>query len=182
MNTANKITLLRIALVPIFMAFLLVDNMVCRIVALLIFVIAAATDGIDGYIARHYNQITTFGKFVDPLADKLLISAAFVVLLFYDRMSPWALMIVLAREFIVTGVRLVAVAEGTVIAASMWGKIKTVSQIIAVIAAIVLMGDSFSQVSGKLITDILIWVSTIITVLSGVEYVVKNRSLLQDSF
>lgn len=179
MNTANKITMLRIILVPVFMAFLLYDNVVCRIIALAIFVIAAATDGIDGYIARHYNQITTFGKFVDPIADKLLVSAAFVVLLFYGRISPWALMIVLAREFIVSGIRLVAVAEGKVIAASFWGKLKTVSQIIAVIAAIVLMSDNFSQEPAMLITNILVWTSTAITVFSGIDYLVKNLHLLQ---
>lgn len=179
MNTANKITLLRIALVPVFMVFLLIDNFVCRLIALAIFVVASATDGIDGYIARHYNQITTFGKFVDPLADKMLISAAFVVLLYYGRMSPWALMIVLAREFIVTGIRLVAVSEGKVIAASFWGKLKTVSQIIAVIAAIILMSDAFSHAPAMLITNILIWVSTAITVFSGIDYLVKNWSLME---
>lgn len=178
MNTANKITLLRILLVPIFMAFLMVDTAVCRITALIIFIIAAATDGVDGYIARHYNQITTFGKFIDPLADKMLTTAAFIVLLYYGRMSPWALMIILAREFIVTGIRLVAVSEGTVIAASLWGKMKTVSQMVAVIAAIILMDSHFSALPALLITNILIWISVIFTVISGADYLWKNRRLL----
>lgn len=180
MNTANKITLLRIALVPVFMAFLMVDNLPCQIVALVIFLLAAASDGIDGYIARKYNQITTFGKFVDPLADKMLITAAFLVLQYYERISPWAVMIVLAREFIVTGVRLVAVSEGKVIAASFWGKLKTVSQIVAVIAAILLMNTSiFAQGPSLVITQILIWISVAITVFSGIDYLIKNWSLME---
>lgn len=181
MNTANKITILRILLVPIFMAFMLMDGMVYNLIALAIFVIASATDGVDGYIARHYNQITTFGKFVDPLADKLLVTAAFTILLCNDRMSPWAFVIVLAREFMVSGVRLVASAEGKVIAASIWGKLKTVSQMIAVVAAIILMNDfAFCpQATAMLITDILIWISTALTVFSGVDYLVKNWDLLE---
>lgn len=181
MNTANKITLLRILLVPIFMAFMLTEGVVYNIIALVIFILASATDGVDGYIARHYNQITTFGKFVDPLADKLLISAAFTVLLCSGRMSPWAFIIVLAREFMVSGVRLVASAEGKVIAASIWGKLKTVSQMIAVVAAIILMNDfAFCpETTARLITDILIWISTALTVFSGADYLIKNWDLLE---
>ena len=179
MNTANKLTLLRIILVPVFMALLMVDNLGCQIAALVIFVLAAATDGVDGYIARHYNQITTFGKFVDPLADKMLTTSAFLVLLYYGRMSPWAVMIVLAREFMVSGIRLIAAAEGEVIAASFWGKLKTVSQMAAVIAAIILMHPVFPENASMLITDILIWISVVFTVLSGADYLWKNRSLLK---
>ncbi|MCX7714861.1 MAG: CDP-diacylglycerol--glycerol-3-phosphate 3-phosphatidyltransferase [Clostridia bacterium] len=178
MNTANKITLLRVVLVPIFMFFLMKNNYTCQLIALAIFLFAAATDGVDGYIARKYNQITTFGKFVDPLADKMLTTSALVVLLYYGRVSPWAVVIILAREFIVMGVRLVAGAEGKVIAASFWGKLKTVTQMVAVIAAIVLLGGGFSPVPAKLITDILIWLSVVITVFSGVDYLVKNWSLM----
>ncbi len=180
MNTANKITLLRIALVPVFMAFAMIDNLPCQITGLVIFLLAAASDGIDGHIARKYNQITTFGKFVDPLADKMLITAAFLVLQYYERISPWAVMIVLAREFIVTGVRLVAVSEGKVIAASFWGKLKTVSQIVAVIAAFLLMNTNiFAQGPSLVITQILIWISVAITVFSGIDYLVKNWSLME---
>ena len=181
MNTANKITMLRILLVPIFMWFLLQPGLRYNLIALVIFVIASATDGLDGYIARHYNQITTFGKFVDPLADKLLITAAFVVLLYYDRMSPWAFIIVMAREFMVSGVRLVASAEGNVIAASIWGKLKTVSQMIAVIAAIILLNNfAFCpEKTAALITNILIWISTVLTVFSGIDYLIKNWNLLE---
>lgn len=178
MNTANKITILRILLVPVFMFLLLMDGIGYRIAALAVFVIASATDGVDGYIARHYNQITTFGKFVDPLADKMLTTAAFLILLYYGKMSPWAVMIILAREFMVSGIRLVAAAEGKVIAASMWGKLKTVSQMAAVIAAIILMYPEFSEAPAMLITNILIWISVILTVISGADYLWKNRGLL----
>ncbi len=178
MNTANKITLLRIILVPVFMALFLIDSFAFRMAALAVFVIASISDAADGYIARHYNQITTFGKFIDPIADKLLVTAAFVVLLYYDRMSPWALIIVLAREFIVTGLRLVAVSEGKVIAASMWGKAKTVSQMIAIIVAIALMNNILPADISLMVTHILIWISALLTVISGVDYLVKNRRLL----
>lgn len=179
MNTANKITLLRIALIPVFMALFLADSTLCRMIALAVFIIASISDAVDGYIARHYHQVTTFGKFVDPIADKMLVVAAFIVLLTYGRMSPWALMIILAREFIVTGLRLVAVSEGTVIAASMWGKAKTVSQMIAVIASMVLMHDLFPADISSLITQILIWICTLFTVVSGVDYLVKNWHLMK---
>lgn len=178
MNTANKITVLRIILVPIFMAFFLIDSFTCRMIALAVFLIASVSDAADGYIARHYNQITTFGKFIDPIADKMLVTAAFVVLLHYGRMSAWALMIILAREFIVTGLRLVAVSEGTVIAASMWGKAKTVSQMTAIIAAMLLMNNVLPADISLLVTNIVIWISAVLTVISGADYLIKNRRLL----
>jgi CDP-diacylglycerol--glycerol-3-phosphate 3-phosphatidyltransferase len=179
MNTANKITLLRILLVPIFMALFMAGTPGYLLAAVIVFVVAAATDGIDGYIARRYNQITTFGKFVDPLADKMLTTAALLVLMHFGRVSAWVVMIVMAREFVVAGIRLSAVSEGKVIAASMWGKLKTVSQMVAIIAAMILMYDFFPQATAQIITDILIWLSTIFTVISGVDYVVKNRHLLK---
>ena len=182
MTTANKLTILRIIMVPLFMAFLLVDNSICHVIALITFVIASATDGIDGYIARHYNQITTFGKFMDPLADKMLTTSAFLVLLEHGRISSIAVMIVLAREFMVSGVRMLAVSDGKVIAASMLGKIKTVSQMIAIVASILLMNTNFfpEQATALLITNILVWVSTAITVISGIDYIVKNKFIFKD--
>ena len=114
MNTANKITMIRVVLVPIFMVLFMIDNVMCHYAALGVFVLASITDAIDGHVARKYNQVTTFGKFVDPLADKVLTTAAFLILMYYDRMSVWALMIVLVREFAVAGIRLVAAGEGKV--------------------------------------------------------------------
>lgn len=180
MNTPNKLTVLRMILVPFFMAFLIPDNVYCRITALIIFLIASVTDAIDGHLARSRNQITTFGKFMDPIADKMLTTSAFVVLLSLGRMSPWALIIILVREFVVSGIRLLAAAKGTVIAASMSGKIKTVSQMTAIIAAIILLHPFFETVSAGIITDVLIWISTVATAVSGAEYVIKNRSLLNE--
>lgn len=180
MNTPNKLTVLRMILVPFFMAFLMRENTLCRTIALVIFIIASITDAIDGYLARSRNQITTFGKFMDPIADKMLTTSAFVVLLSLGRMSSWALMIILVREFTVSGIRLLAAAKGTVIAASMSGKIKTVSQMVAIIAAIALLNPFFEESSAKIITDILIWISTIAAAVSGIEYVAKNRGLLKE--
>ncbi|MBQ7793428.1 MAG: CDP-diacylglycerol--glycerol-3-phosphate 3-phosphatidyltransferase [Clostridia bacterium] len=179
MNTANKITLFRVVLIPIFMVLFMMESTACRIGALAVFVIAALSDAADGYIARNYNQITNFGKFVDPLADKMLTTAAFLIMLHYGRMSPYALMIVLAREFMVSGIRQLAAADGTVIAASLWGKLKTVSQMVAIIAAIILMLPFFPEAAAMLITDILVWLSVAFTILSGVDYLWKNRSVLK---
>ncbi len=180
MNTANKVTMIRVILVPIFMLLLWIDNTVCHYAALGVFILASITDAVDGYIARKYKQITTFGKFVDPLADKVLTTAAFLLLMYYDRMSVWALMIVLVREFMVSGVRLVAAGEGKVVAASMWGKLKTVTQMIAIIAAMLLLPyDSFLGVSAGLLSNILIWISVLFTVISGVDYLLKNWKLME---
>lgn len=178
MNTANKLTLLRVLLVPVFMAFMMIEEPICQAIALGIFILASVTDALDGYIARSRNQITNFGKFADPLADKMLTTAAFIALLSCGRMSAWALMLILLREFIVSGIRLVAVTEGKVIAASLLGKIKTVSQMVAIIAA-VLMYLFLEQETAKLVSDILIWFSTVATIISGADYVIKNWKLLE---
>ncbi len=177
MNTANKLTLLRVVLVPVFMAFMLTEGTAWQIAALAVFIIASLTDMIDGKIARKYNQITTFGKFADPLADKMLITAAFLVFLQKGVINSWAVMIVMAREFMVAGVRLAAVAEGTVIAASIWGKLKTVSQMAAVIIALIVL--NIPSLNGVLVTNVCIWISVILTVLSGADYLIKNWHLMK---
>lgn len=182
MTTANKITIFRIILVPVFMALMLIDSISCRMAALAVFIIASISDAADGYIARHYNQISNFGKFMDPLADKILTTSAFIILLEIGRIT-WlgsvAVMLILAREFMVSGLRMIAGAEGKVIAASMFGKIKTVSQMIAIIASVLLMNDKlFTQEPALLITNILVWIATVFTVLSGIDYLIKNKSVL----
>ena len=170
MNTANKITMIRVVLVPIFMVLFMIDNVMCHYAALGVFVLASITDAIDGHVARKYNQVTTFGKFVDPLADKVLTTAAFLILMYYDRMSVWALMIVLVREFAVAGIRLVAA-----------GKLKTVTQMVAIIVAMLLLPiqNTFLGVHPKLISDILIWISVVFTIISGVDYIAKNWNLME---
>ena len=163
MNLPNKLTVLRIILVPVFMVLYLLGF---GWLSAAVFALASATDWADGYLARKNNLVTNFGKFMDPLADKLLVTAALLCLLESGVVSSWVVMVILAREFIVTGVRLVAMSEGKVIAAGQLGKIKTVMQIIAVIYALVL--------GGGIITDILIYLSVAMTVISGADYIIHN--------
>ena len=180
MNTANKITMIRVFLVPIFMVLFFIDNAACHWAALGVFILASITDAVDGHVARKYNQTTTFGKFVDPLADKVLTTAAFLLLMYYGRMSVWAVMIILTREFMVAGVRLVAAGEGNVVAASMWGKLKTVTQMVAIIVAMILMNfEKILGVPSIILSDILIWISVAFTIISGIDYLVKNWHLMK---
>ncbi len=179
MNTPNKLTIIRILLVPFFMAFALVGKTGWNVVALLIFIAASLTDYYDGKIARASGQITTFGKFMDPLADKMLTTAAFLVFLDIDLISPWVVIIILLREFAVSGIRLAAAGTGEVIAASMWGKAKTVSQMIAIILTFVLLIFSFIPYNVTyIIVNIAVWISTVMTIISGADYILKNRKLL----
>lgn len=180
MNTANKLTLLRVVLVPVFMAFLLMNGTAWQFAALAVFVIASLTDMLDGQIARRCNQITTFGKFADPLADKMLTTAAFLVFMQKGIINSWAVMIILAREFMVAGVRLAAVSEGKVIAASFWGKFKTVSQMAAIIIAILVLNiPAVPQSAAVIVTNIFVWISVVLTVISGADYLVKNWNLMK---
>ena len=179
MNTPNKLTIIRILLVPFFMAFALAGGTVWNIAALVIFAAASLTDYYDGKIARASGQITTFGKFMDPLADKMLTTAAFLVFMDIDLISPWVVIIILLREFAVSGIRLAAAGTGEVIAASMWGKAKTVSQMVAIILAFVLMIFSFIPYNiTYILVNIAVWISTVMTILSGADYIIKNRNLL----
>ena len=198
MNLANKLTIFRIILVPIMVicAYLPISGEFYEIpITLLImegiFIIASITDKLDGYIARSRNQITTFGKFLDPLADKILVLSAMVIFVQMSKLPAWIPIIVLAREFIVSGIRLIAVqSDGNVIAASAWGKLKTVTQMIALIFMFVDVGGFFTFVNGKLngahlviniISSIMIVVSTIATVFSGWDYVWKGRKLFKEA-
>ena len=176
MNLPNKITVSRILLIPIFMIVLYLPIPYRELIALAIFIIAAATDGIDGHIARSRNLVTNFGKFLDPLADKLLVTAALVALVGMQRIPSWIVTVIIAREFAVTGIRLLAVGEGRVIAASMWGKYKTTFQMIMVILMIV----NLPQL--QLVTDIVMWIATILTVVSLIDYLVKNKQVIGRDF
>lgn len=180
MNTANKLTILRIILVPVFMIFALLDGPIMHFIALAIFIVASITDTLDGQIARKYNQITNFGKFMDPLADKMLTTAAFLVFMEQGIINSWAILIILVREFVVSGIRLSAASEGNVIAASFWGKFKTVSQMVAIIVTLLITNLAFvPQSTGYVISAICIWISIVFTVISGVEYVAKNIGCLK---
>lgn len=177
MTTANMITIARILLVPVYVFFALgTPNMTTDIIAASIFLFISLTDFLDGYIARKFNQITDFGKFLDPLADKILVISAFVIFVSQGRLNPVVTIAVITREFLVTSIRLVAAGKGTVIAASMSGKLKTVTQIICVMA--ILLEDVVSLVYPLPYGEIFSWVMLIFTIYSGLEYLILNRKLI----
>ncbi len=169
MTIATVVTTIRILLVPVFMALLLVKIPYGVFWAAAVFVLAAATDGLDGYLARSRNEVTKLGILLDPLADKLLISAALVSLVQLGRISAWVAMLIIGREFAVTGLRLIAAGEGLVIPASKLGKLKTISQIVAVVAVLISFpGD-----------QILLWIAVAITIWSGIDYFAKASEVLK---
>jgi CDP-diacylglycerol--glycerol-3-phosphate 3-phosphatidyltransferase len=175
MKTANIITLIRILMVPVFMAVYLLEIPYHEIIALAIFIIASATDKLDGYIARKYNQISNFGKFIDPLADKLLITAALVMLVGSGVISSWAVILILAREFMVTAFRTVAVSQGRVIAASNWGKAKMVVQVVAI--SFLLTSLRNTMLGPVTAGDVMVCIMTAVTVWSGIDYIIVNRDV-----
>ncbi len=174
MNTANKLTMLRVALIPVYLVLWYLDFPGNNYAALAVFVIASLTDLLDGYIARHYNQITDFGKFMDPLADKVLVLAAMACFCAAGRFPDWALVIVLAREFAVSGLRLVAVDNGRVIAAGWSGKVKTASTMVC----LCLMHLTVLPIPLWLLDWVCVIVIAGTTLYSGVEYFVLNRDVL----
>ncbi len=176
MNLANKLTILRILLVPVFMIFLLNKFPYGVHIAAAIFIIAAITDTLDGYIARKKNMVTNFGKFMDPLADKLLVSAALISLVQMGRLSAWMVVIIIAREFTISILRAVAAAEGIVIAASWWGKAKTITQVIAIIF-VLLNNFPFRYINFPFDT-IMMYVAVAFTIISGVDYLRINKHIL----
>ncbi|SDK47581.1 CDP-diacylglycerol--glycerol-3-phosphate 3-phosphatidyltransferase [Natronincola ferrireducens] len=177
MNLANKLTILRIFLIPVFMIFLLNKISYGVEIAAIIFIIAAITDALDGYVARKKNQITTLGKFMDPLADKLLVSAALISLVQMGKLSALVVVIIIAREFTISILRAVAAAEGVVIVASWWGKLKTITQIVAIIVILI---DNFPFKYINFPFDvIMIWVAVIFTIISGVDYILINKHILK---
>jgi len=215
MNLANKLTIFRIILVPVIMAIPIIDNLVgipgtflgissAFWIMNIIFIIASITDKLDGYIARSRNEVTTFGKFLDPLADKILVLSALVILVEYGKIPSWIPIIVLAREFIVSGYRLIAVEKGgKVIAASIWGKLKTVTQMIAIIfcfldkfafgqfifrvsneASMMSNSASIYMTTGQfvinIISTVMLVISVIATIFSGADYLKNGKDLLKD--
>ena len=175
MNLPNKLTVLRVIMVPFFVFFMLTDvgGAANKWIALAIFVIASLTDMLDGKIARKYNLVTNFGKFMDPLADKLLVSSAMICLVEMGRLPAWIVIIIISREFIISGFRLVASDSGIVIAASYWGKFKTVFQMVMIIVMIMDLGSSF-----VMLETILIYIALILTVVSLIDYIAKNKEVL----
>lgn len=175
MNLPNKLTLLRVILIPFFIWSLMLNNgetQSFRYIAVAIFIIASLTDLLDGKIARKYNLVTNFGKFMDPLADKLLVCSALICLVALDQFPVWMAIIIVSREFIISGFRLIAVEQGLVIAASYWGKFKTTFQMIAIVLLILNI-----PALGTVAT-VMIWIALILTVVSLVDYIVKNHQVL----
>lgn len=181
MTTANIITLVRIALIPIFMILANQEGATANILALLIFALASLTDGVDGHIARKYNQVTNFGKFMDPLADKLLVMSAMLIFVEQGIMPSWAVVVILAREFMVTSLRMVAAADGLVIQASIWGKAKTVIQIFAIIVLLLKL-DPIVLAGSLTLQNLCIYAMVAITVISGISYIKDNFSVIKDGF
>ena len=176
MNLPNKLTVLRVIMIPFFVAALLYDgsaNQNMRYVAAALFIIASLTDMLDGKIARKYNLVTNFGKFMDPLADKLLVCSALICMIELRELPAW-MVIIISREFIISGFRLVASDNGVVIAASYWGKFKTTFQMIGVVLLI------FNIPALSMVTTIVIWIALALTVISLVDYIVKNAGVLTE--
>lgn len=177
MNLPNKLTLSRVIMIPFYLVFQMFDFWpgITRWIALAIFIIASLTDMLDGKIARKYNLVTNFGKFMDPLADKLLVCSALICFVYLGRLSAWIVIIIIAREFIISGFRLVASDNDVVIAASMWGKWKTTFQMIMIGF---LIADIKHPVF-EIVTMILIVIATILTIVSLIDYIVKNKDVLK---
>ena len=175
MNLPNKLTILRVILIPFFVVFMLFDitGAADKWIALVIFCVASLTDMLDGKIARKYNLATNFGKFMDPLADKLLVCTALICLTSMNRLNVIVVLVIIAREFIISGFRLVASDNGIVIAASYWGKFKTVSQMALIIVLIMDLGGVWNVVG-----TVLTWVALLLTVVSLIDYIAKNKQVL----
>ena len=181
MNLPNKITLFRVILIPFFIVALMVPQIPGnKWIALVIFIVASLSDMADGKIARKYNLVTDFGKFMDPLADKLLVCSAMIALISLGKIMAWVVIIIIAREFTISGFRLVAADNGKVIAASMWGKVKTTVQMIMVIFLIADLGNEFVGAAGAIhvIEMVLIYAAMLLTVISLVDYILKNKDVI----
>lgn len=177
MNLPNKLTVLRVCMIPFFAAALLYDHgdqYTMRIAANVLFIIASLTDLLDGRIARKYNMVTNFGKFMDPLADKLLVCSALICLMSLGQLSAWIVIVIISRDFIISGFRLVAADNGVVIAASYWGKFKTAFQMTAVILLI------FNFPALALVTNVIVGIAVALTIISLVDYVAKNYKILTE--
>ncbi|CUU46528.1 CDP-diacylglycerol--glycerol-3-phosphate 3-phosphatidyltransferase [Clostridium beijerinckii] len=189
MNLANKLTLIRIFLVPVFLVFIAVKGIPYgSFIGTFIFILASLTDKLDGYIARSRNQITNFGKFMDPLADKLLVTAALISLVELHVVPSWAAVVIIAREFAVSGLRSIAAAQGRVIAASWWGKVKTVIQIIAIILLLLkinihdarllkifVIENHYLKLFFAIAPNLMLMIAVIVTLISGYDYFKKNK-------
>ena len=180
MNLPNKLTMMRVIMVPFFMVFAAMSHMgtlrfnaTYALIAGILFAVASFTDFLDGYLARKNHLVTDFGKFMDPLADKLLVCSAMICMIEVDKLPAWVVIIIIGREFIISGFRLIAAENGIVIAANYWGKFKTVSQMIMIILLMLDFGGVFA-----VLTQIFIWLSVALTIISLLTYIMQNRKVL----
>lgn len=181
MNLPNKLTISRVIMIPFFVFFLLVDlgglpDGMQKYIAATIFIIASLTDWFDGYLARKNNLVTNFGKFMDPLADKLLVCSALICLTAKNQLAAWIVIVIISREFIISGFRLLASDNGVVIAASYWGKFKTAFQMIMIIMLILDFSNKYIQH----ITAVVTYIAVALTIISLIDYLVKNRKVIRE--
>lgn len=178
MNLPNKITIFRVGMIPVFLVFMLVPGIPFNnYIATVVFVIACISDAVDGHLARKNNLVTNFGKFMDPLADKLLVCSALICFVELNLMPAWMVIVIIAREFIISGFRTVAADSGVVIAASYWGKFKTIVQMIVCIMLIVRLPFSWMRI----LEEIFMWLALALTLISLFEYLWKNRKVIKDT-
>lgn len=178
MNLPNKITIFRVCMIPIFLVFMLVPSIPQgRYIAAAIFILAALSDLLDGYIARKHNLVTNFGKFMDPLADKLLVSSALICLVELSLLPAWIVIVIIAREFIISGFRLIASDKGVVIAAGWWGKLKTVVQMVMSILLIINLDYTFINI----LEQIAVYTAAALTIISLIDYMVQNKNVLKET-
>jgi len=177
MNLPNKLTILRVLMIPIFVVFMCVDifGEADKYIAVSVFALASITDFLDGQIARKYNLVTNFGKFMDPLADKLLVCAALICLI-GDKLYAWIVIVIISRELAISGFRTIAADNGVVIAASMWGKYKTTFQMIMIILLILQLDIPYIDI----VELVIVWIAVILTVISLIDYLVKNKDVMKD--
>ena len=183
MNLPNKLTLLRVCMIPLFVILARMSPFWAQCAAVGVYALACVTDALDGRIARSRNLITNFGKFMDPIADKLLVMSALIVLTAQGRMPDWVCIVMLAREFLVSGFRLVAVENGVVIAAGPLGKVKTVLQMLSTIALLLLApadGAPILGTGGVVFANVLMYLALALTVVSGADYIIRNRDCIKD--
>lgn len=178
MNWPNRLTILRMILVPVFMALMLTGH---SVIALIVFIVASLTDSLDGYLARKNNEVTVFGKFMDPLADKLLVTSALIIFVEYGQMASWIAVIVLARELAVSSLRILAAANGIIMQAGWSGKIKTASTCVGLCVMMVPEIAFFELFGGIFVNDICVWVILLTTVVSGVDYFWNNRGVFKSA-
>lgn len=184
MNLPNKLSMLRICMIPFFVAFAMMGAFWAQLLAVIIYIVACITDALDGHIARSQGLVTNFGKFMDPIADKLLVMSALIILVSQRRMPAWVCILMLAREFLISGFRLVAAETGKVIAAGKLGKLKTIFQMISTIALLLFVPVNGSAAIlgnfGIIVSNILMYIALVLTVVSGVDYILRNRDCIGD--